>query len=103
MIYKKTQYVLAALAGFASICFATEPHEAQKFAQFVQWNEGSPYAGQCVVRVRTTSQAQLDQVLEIATDVWSERIGQGPLELIKNLDMEKRIFGGKVSAFRKFE
>jgi hypothetical protein len=45
------------------------------------WNEGSPYAGRCVVRVRTTSQFQLDRVLEIAHDVWSERIGQGPLDV----------------------
>lgn len=45
------------------------------------WNEGSPYAGRCVVRVRTTSQFQLDRVLEIAADVWSERIGQGPLDV----------------------
>ncbi|MHA7814328.1 MAG: M14 family zinc carboxypeptidase [Phycisphaerales bacterium] len=49
--------------------------------EFTRWNEGSPYSGRCVVRVRTTSQHQLDGVLRIANDVWSERTGQGPLDI----------------------
>jgi len=49
--------------------------------RYVSWNDGQPFDGRCVVRVRTTSQEQLDRVLEIAEDVWSERIGQGVLEI----------------------
>ena len=49
--------------------------------RYVAWNDGQPFDGRCVVRVRTTSQEQLDRVLEIAEDVWSERIGQGVLEI----------------------
>lgn len=45
------------------------------------WNASTPYAGRCVARVRTTSQFQLDRVLEIAEDVWSERVGQGALDV----------------------
>lgn len=40
-----------------------------------------PYHQECVVRVRTTSQSQLDAVLNLASDVWSERIGVGVLEV----------------------
>lgn len=39
------------------------------------------YGEECVVRLRTTSQAQLDAVLQLASDVWSERIGIGVLEV----------------------
>lgn len=42
------------------------------------------YEGQMVVRVRTTSQSQLDALLAIATDVWSERAGVGVLEVVIN-------------------
>ncbi|MAO20862.1 MAG: hypothetical protein CMJ35_03820 [Phycisphaerae bacterium] len=50
-------------------------------------DRASPYAGQCVVRIRTTSQAQLDSALAIASDVWSERIGVGVLEI--QIDRER--------------
>ncbi len=39
------------------------------------------YHGQMVVRVRTTSQTQLDAVLEVTESVWSENIGIGPLDI----------------------
>ncbi len=39
------------------------------------------YAGESIIRVRTTSQAQLDATLALASDVWSERIGIGVLEI----------------------
>ncbi|MEZ6163565.1 MAG: M14 family metallocarboxypeptidase [Phycisphaerales bacterium] len=41
--------------------------------------------------MRTTSQAQLDSVLEIAADVWSERIGIGVLELQLDRDQLGRL------------
>ncbi|MHA7814329.1 MAG: M14 family zinc carboxypeptidase [Phycisphaerales bacterium] len=71
---------LVSLSAFAGAVGAQDAvnHE---FSEFTRWNDGSPYSGRCVVRVRTTSQHQLDGVLRIANDVWSERIGQGTLEI----------------------
>lgn len=58
--------------------------------RYVSWNDGQPFDGRCVVRVRTTSQEQLDRVLEIAEDVWSERIGQGVLEIdLRRVDLHR--------------
>jgi len=39
------------------------------------------YQDQLVIRVRTTSQAQLDAMLKLVESVWSERIGVGVLEV----------------------
>lgn len=39
------------------------------------------YAGQSVVRVRTTTQAQLDAMLDLTESVWSERVGVGLLDI----------------------
>ncbi len=58
--------------------------------RYVSWNEGQPFEGRCVVRVRTTSQEQLDRVLDVAEDVWSERVGQGVLEIdIREADLHR--------------
>lgn len=58
--------------------------------RYVSWNEGQPFEGRCVVRVRTTSQDQLDRVLDVAEDVWSERVGQGVLEIdIREADLHR--------------
>ncbi|MHA7814330.1 MAG: M14 family zinc carboxypeptidase [Phycisphaerales bacterium] len=54
---------------------------AAEFHEFTRWNDDDRYGGRCVVRVRTTSEHQLEQVLRLAHDVWSERIGQGTLEI----------------------
>ena len=40
------------------------------------------YKDQSIVRVRTTSEAQLNFVLSQADDIWSERVGIGPLEIM---------------------
>ena len=39
------------------------------------------YQGQMVIRVRTTSQAQLDSMLKLVESVWSERVGVGILDV----------------------
>ncbi len=39
------------------------------------------YQGQCVLRVRTTTQAQLDTLLGLVDSVWSERTGVGLLDV----------------------
>lgn len=80
---------LIGLLGFTSVSHAQQRHTDP--AQFEQWNADRPYEGACVVRVRTTSQAQLDSVLEIAADVWSERVGVGVLELQLDRDQLGRL------------
>ena len=39
------------------------------------------YHGQMVIRVRTTSQAQLDAMLALTESVWTEHTGVGPLDI----------------------
>ena len=66
------------------LVFATVAQAQERFDQpsrYERWNADRHYEGECVVRVRTTSQAQLDASLEFATDIWSERVGIGVMEL----------------------
>ena len=44
------------------------------------------YDGHVVVRVDLQSRAELEVVLELAADVWSERIGVGPLDVMLDPD-----------------
>jgi hypothetical protein len=82
------------ICALVVIGFCAPAHAQERFDQpsrYELWNADRPYQGECVVRVRTTSQAQLDEVLDIAADVWSERIGIGVLELQLDRDQLGRL------------
>lgn len=82
--------ILSVCVLFTCTVFGMQSRDASTMDALVGWNAGAPFAGRCVVRVRTTSQDQLDRVLKIVEDVWSERIGQGLLDIdVRVVDLSR--------------
>ncbi len=45
------------------------------------YTQPASYVGQCIVRVRTATRAQLDALFDMGASAWSERVGVGVIEV----------------------
>lgn len=80
------QRSLCSVAGLVSLLACAghaQPIEVPEISRIEIQNYEAPkvYEGQVVVRVRTTTRAQLDAMLRLVESVWSEREGVGMLDV----------------------
>ncbi|MHA7814331.1 MAG: M14 family zinc carboxypeptidase [Phycisphaerales bacterium] len=80
---RATFYSIVALVSSAGGVTQAQPIELPELPRLDIANHEPPrvYEGQAVVRVRTTTRAQLDAMLGLVESVWSERSGVGILDV----------------------
>jgi murein tripeptide amidase MpaA len=74
--------ILALIAG-AAACASAQPMALPDMPSIdlMEYAQPRVYEGQAVIRVRTTSEAQLEALLQLVDSVWSERTGVGLLDV----------------------